>query len=287
MLITQSAARGRRRHRLATRRSSTLLTFATIIITFVLWDGASTQLTTAVQPSGSDLIATPSTATTIASPISEVNAPCSVVLETGDVGDSCVAFVQAVPGLDAVDLSIGTGGGATATNVAYGEYVDFIATPTDEDVTVQITNSVSPEALIADESLSLLPDVAYVVILEQAYDEGEPTLSAVPIDLAPLGPEESRLAFHHSVTDADALSILGFASPSDEEITPGATTDQIIVDSGASDVDVVPANNRDDILATLNLQLEPKLSYLLIVGGSTSDQSVSVIYTAAPVAAGT
>ncbi len=239
--------------------------------------------TVAIRQPGASPVATPADMTPIATPRDSADTRCSVVLGTGDDGDACIAFVQAIPALDAVDLSLGDA--APATGITFGDYVDFIAVASDDDVPVQITDSAAPDLLIADASLDLQPDLAYVVVLEQAYDGDGPTLTAVPIDLAPLGADESRLAFHHAVTDAAQLAVLGLAPPSDEAISPAETTDPITIEAGAFAVEVVPANEPDDVLATLDLQVEPGLSYLVIVAGTTGDQTVQVIYSAAPVAA--
>ena len=284
MTKATSSVSVRRRFMPSTPCQLTLPTAGVVFLVAIVLLGTMTpRLTVAVRQPDASPVATEANVTPIATPQISAETRCSVVLGTGEDGDACVAFVQAIPALDPVDLTLGESDDTTATDVAFGNYVDFDVVSVDRDLSVRITDSASPDLLIVDASLDLQPDIAYVVVLEQAYDGDGPTLTAVPIDLTPLGPEESRLAFHHAVTDAAQLSVLGLESPSDEEIVPGKTTDQITVEAGSFAVEVVPGNEPTEVLATLDLQLEPGLSYLVIVGGTTGDQSVQVLYAAAPV----
>ncbi len=270
------------------RRSFGLVTLAmTLLLPVALISMLAAGPTVArLQPEASP-IGDQAVATPVGTPGNESTADvrCTEVFGTGDEGDACVAFVHAVPTLEPVDFTLEGGDEAAASDVAFGNFVDFIAVSTN-DVTVEISDTASPDLLITESSLELQPDRAYALVLEQAYNQDAPTVTAVPIDLAPLGPEASRLVFHHSVSDADELSVLGLAPPFDARIAPGATTDPITVDAGASSIDVVPGNERDDVLATLTVQLEPGISYLVIIGGTTSDTPLAVIYAAAPVALG-
>ena len=277
---------GALRRLLPSRRTArTLLTGGAIPWTaVVLLVVMAPMATVAIQQPDATPVATQTSVTPIATPQPTTNARCSVVLGIGDEGDACVAFVQAIPGLEPADLTLGDGDEPNATGIVFGDYVDFIAAPTAREVQVQITGNASSGLLIADAALTLEPDVAYVVVLEQAYDGDGPALTAVPVDLAPLGPEESRVSFHHAVTDAAPLSVLGLTAPSDKEIGPGQTTDPIIVEAGSITVDVVPGNDPNDVLATLAPELEPGLSYLIVISGTTGDETVQIIYSAAPVA---
>lgn len=267
-------------HRPFTALAVGLMVFSSFVVFGVL----SPKPTGAIRQPEASPATMQSSATPIATPPSTTATRCSVVLGIGASGDACVAFVQAVPGLDAVDLTLGEGDDATETDIAFGDYVDFAAVSSGDEMSVQVNDSASPDLHIAEASLNLQPDVAYAVVLEQAYDGDGPVLTAVPIDLAPLGPDESRLMFHHAVTDAAQLSVLGLPAPSDQQIAPGETTSPITVEAGPFSVDVVPGDEPDDVLASLDVQLEASLSYIVIVAGTTGDQTVQVVYAAAPVA---
>ncbi len=269
---------GTRQH--TTGRAGLVLALIALLITPIFVHGvlnadpAHASQQTAATPAG----------TPIATPGSDADTRCSVVLGIGDEGDACVAIVNAVLLGDAVDFTVPDAADTTATGVGAGEYVDFVAVPAGDESAVEVTDTAAPDVVIADAALDLAPDIAYVIVLEQVYDESTPTLTAVPFDLAPLGTDEARVAFHHAVSDADQLSVLGLDAPSDEGILPGETTDPIDLTGGDYEIDVVPGNAPDQTLATLNVQLEADISYLVIMGGSTGDQTVTVIYAAAPVA---
>ncbi len=258
-----------------TQRAGLALALTALLVTATFVDSDHTH---AGQPTGATPAGTP-----IATPGSDADTPCSVILGIGDEGDACAAFVNAVLVGDAVDFSVSDAPDATAIGVEAGEYVDFVSVPAG-DSTFDVTDTAGTEVVITEAALDLDADVAYVIVLEQGYDESRPALTAVPLDLAPLSADRARIAVHHAVSDADQLSFLGLDAPSGAAIPPGETTDPIDLASGEYGIDVVPGNAPDQILVTLDVQLEAELSYLLIIGGSTGDQTVTVIYAAAPVA---
>lgn len=265
---------------MTTRRAGLVLTLTALLVTptfvsgFLNADPANARQEVGATPAG----------TPITTPGSDIDTRCSVVLGIGDDGDACVAFVNALLPGGAVDFTVADSSRSTATGVGAGEYVDFVPVPADGGSAFEVRDTATPEVVIAEAALELDPDIAYVVVLQQAYDESTPNLIAVPVDLAPLGTDEARIAFHHAVSDADQLSVLGLDGPSDEGILPGETTGSIDLAGGDYGIDIVPGNAPDQILATLDVQLEADLSYVVIIGGSTGDQTLTVIYAAAPVA---
>lgn len=229
--------------------------------------------------------ATPSfRGTPVSTPAVGADEHCSAVLGVGDPADACVAFVNAVPGSSPVDYTIAGTVDALAPDVAAGEFADFVAVPGETDLEISVTPGDASDVVLAADTVRLAAGTASVIVLEQQYDQAGPTLLAVPLNLAPLSTGQARVVFHHAVTDAADLSVLGLGTPSDAPILPGETTDPLDVDAGRAAITVVPANDTQQELATLDLSLEPDLSYLVILGGTTGDQSVTVIYAAAPVA---
>ena len=259
-------------------RAGLALALAALLVapTFVNTDPTDASQQTGATPTG----------TPIATPGNDADTRCSVILGIGEAGDACVAFVNALLVGDAVDFSVSDAPDASAIAVGAGEYVDFVSVPASDDSTIDVTDTAASEVVITEAALDLAPDTAYVIVLGQVFDESTPALTAVPIDLAPLDADATRIAFHHAVSDADQLSVLGLDAPSGAAILPGETTDPIDLASGDYGIDVVPGNAPDQILATVDIQLESELSYLVIIGGSTGDQTVTGIYAAAPVATG-
>ena len=225
----------------------------------------------------------PAPATPAETPARDANAACSIVLGIGDTSSACVAWVNAVPDSDPVSFSADQGG-SLAEGLAYGDFADFTAVPSTDVLSVQATLDGESDDIVAEASVPLDASVAYVIVLEQRYDGEGSALVAVPLDLGALGNGTARLAFHHAVTDAAGLSVSGLDPPSDAAIAPGETTRPIDVAAGQYAATVTPANDAETTLATLDLELEPDLSYLVIVAGTTGDDSVTVIYAAAPVA---
>lgn len=262
------------------RRTGTVLALATLLsvpasVSGMVPGRGLTSNQSAATPAGSP----------VALPVNGADERCTTVLAIGDDGDACVAFVNALPESDPVDVSLAGVNGSIATDVNTGDYVDFVAVPADDTSTFTAIDSSAPDLVTGEGALSLDPGIAYVVILERAFDASTPSLTAVPLDLAPLGEETARVAFHHAISDAAQISVLGLNAPSDKEIQPGETTTPIDLPAGQLQVDVVPGNAQDVSLATLDLQLEADLSYLVILGGTTGDQTVAIIYAASPVAA--
>ena len=226
-------------------------------------------------PSGSPPAGTPA-----ASPAPSTTAPCSVVLGIGTATDACVAFVNAVPAGDPVSLATSEGPAVLVEALETGEFADFIAVPGDTDIILEAT---AGDTVLGNVTVRLAAGTAAVIVLEERYDTAGLVFRTVPVDLAPLPAGQARLVFHHAVTDAAELAVLGLDAPSDGAILPGETTGPITVDAGPSTVTVVPANARDQVLANLDLVLEADLSYVVIIGGTTGDQTVVAIYAAAPV----
>lgn len=229
--------------------------------------------------------APPTTGTPAATPSSGADTNCSVVLGIGAATDACLAYVNAVPESDPVSFIPTSTDNASAEGLGTGEFADFTAAPSTNEFTVQVVADGAPDDVVAEQSFPIEAGIAYVVVLEQRYDESGASLVAVPLNLAPVGEDSSRVAFHHAVTDAAGLSVSGLGAPADPAILPGETTDPVDVAAGTYEVSIGPANDPEQVLATLGVELEPDLSYLVIVGGTTGDDTVTVIYAAAPVAA--
>lgn len=240
------------------------------------------QSTPAAASTDIGTIGTPAAATP--SPSLARSVDCSTVLAIGAATDACVAFVNAVPSSGPVSFTVDGVSNPGAEGVDSGDFADFSAVPTAADLNIQAVVGDAPDEVLAEEIMTLDAGVAYVVVLEQRYDQDGATLVAIPLDLSPPGDGASRVAFHHAVTDAAGLSVIGLDAPSDESILPGETTDPIDVQAGDYELSISPANDQEQVLAGLPLQLESDLSYLVIIGGTTGDQTVTVIYAAAPVA---
>ena len=233
--------------------------------------------------------ADPPAATPVETPISgtptpRTDAPCSSVLGVGTETDACVAFVNAVPASDPISFVVADADDSGADGLESGDFADFVAVPAATRRAIQSVDDGSPDDVLAEMDVPLDAGTAYVIVLEQRYDETGPSLTAVPLDLAPVAGGTSRLVFHHAVTDAAGLTVVGLDVPSDSVILPGETTNPIQINAGEYAVQLTPANDQSEVLATLDLELESDLSYLVIMGGSTGDETVTVIYAAAPVA---
>lgn len=213
---------------------------------------------------GSTPVATPTTI-----------APCSSVIGVGSAGDACVAVVNTLAG--PVALGPGASSGLTGGDIPAGAFVDFAAVPGGD-----LDPGDLPTTGATD--LTLAGGRAYVLVIGQAYDQLGPSVALAPIDLSRLPEGQSRLAFHHAVTDAADLGFVPDGLPEGSALLPGETTEGIAVASGSVRFDVLPALDRSILLATLTADLEPGISYLVIVGGTTADGSLRVVYAAAPVA---
>jgi hypothetical protein len=269
-------------HRRAARR--VLLTLLTVVsIPFLAGLGASDQ-TSAIGAATAERQATPTAGTPAASPsASDAPVPCSVLLGIGEETDACLSVVNALPGPDGIMLSLAGTTSDDLSDLAFGAFVDFFPITPGGTTDVRIMAADGSESLLGESAVALEPGTAYVLVASLQYDAEEPTVTAVPVNLGPLPAGKARVAIHHAVTDAAELALQGVPAPLSDGVDPGASTDGAILDAGSYGVTLVPAGDPEIPLAELTLEIEPGLSYIAVIAGTTGDQSILLLYAAAPV----
>jgi hypothetical protein len=241
-----------------------------------------------VRPTGAQLPSRAQGATpeTIATPGGPQELPCASTLGFERTLDACVAFVNTLPDAGAVTLAISGQTDAALSDIEFAEFADFVPVTVTEPRQLELLGGAAGDGPLATLDVSLEPGIAYVIVAWETYEQVEPILSAVPIDLAPVGADEARVAFFHGVTDAAALAVTGVPVPLDASILPGEATDADTIDAGSVDVEVVPGEVRDQVLFGDELQFEPGVSYLVLLAGTTGVGNTTFVYASAPTATG-
>ncbi len=167
-------------------------------------------------------------------------------------GMTRVRFVHASPGTPAVDIAV-TGGPVLFPNVSFGESGGYIEVPGGTyDLEARVANT--------DTVALSLPGVVLsggtgVSIWASGFLNQEPALGvAVSLDVAP----KAKLRVIHASPDAPAVDIKLNGTRAITELAFNDATDYAMIDSGAYNVQVVPAGLDDPVVIDADLELMSK-----------------------------
>jgi hypothetical protein len=206
---------------------------------------------------------------------------CSDVLGVGDPEDACVRVMHADAG--ALELDFLVNESPIATGVTFGTASEFAAVPAQDDSEFDVVPvGGQPDDAIADETESLEPGQAYLVILAGRADDED--LLIKEIDLTPLPEGQGRVRMIQASQDADE----GDLTVTDgDELFGGVsykdTTDYKVVDSGTYDLQF-QANDEVLVRATA-VDLKADTTSELVLIGSQEDNSLELVLLESPAAA--
>jgi hypothetical protein len=217
---------------------------------------------------------------TFLSLVTSTSPSCSEVLGVGGAEDACVRVVNADAGAQELDFLVNES--PIATGVAFGTASDFAAIPAGDDrefVVVPVGGD--PADSIADETESLDPGQAYLVVLAGRTDDED--LLIKEVDLTPLPEGQSRVRMIQASQDTDEGDLV--VTDGDElfgGISYKDATDYKTVDSGTYDLQF---QVDDEILVRATaVQLKENMTSELVLIGSREDGSLELVLIESPAA---
>jgi hypothetical protein len=218
---------------------------------------------------------------TILSLVTATSPSCSEVLGVGDPEDACVRVVNADAGADELDFLVNES--PIATGVAFGTASEFAAIPAGDDREFAVV-PVGGESgnSIADETQSLDPGQAYLVVLAGRTDDED--LLIKEVDLTPLPEGQTRVRMIQASQDTDEGSLV--VTDGDElfgGVSYKDSTDYQTVDSGTYDLQF-KADDEVLVRATA-VELKENTTNELVLIGSQEDNSLELVLLESPAAA--
>jgi hypothetical protein len=217
----------------------------------------------------------------ILSLVSATSPSCSEVLGVGDPEDACVRVMHADAGALEIDFLVNES--PIATGVAFGTASEFAEVPAGEDREIDVVPvGGDPGDAIADETESLDPGQAYLVVLAGRTDDED--LLIKEVDLTPLPEGQSRVRMIHASQDADEGNLV---VTDGDELFGGVAykdaTDYQTVDSGTYDLQF---QVDDEVLVRATaVELKENTTNELVLIGSQEDNSLELVLLEAPAAA--
>jgi hypothetical protein len=218
---------------------------------------------------------------TILSLVTATSPSCGEVLGVGGHDDACVRIMHADVGAADVDFLVNDS--SIATGVTYGTASDYAAVPAGDDREFDaVPTGGSADQAIADETQSLEPGQAYLVVLAGRADDEDLLINEV--DLTPLPEGQSRVQMIHAAQDADDGDLI---------VTDGDTlfdgvgykdaTNYAVVDSGTYDLQF---KSGDEVLVrATSVEIKDNTTDELVLIGSQEDSSLALVLLESPAAA--
>jgi hypothetical protein len=208
--------------------------------------------------------------------VTSVSAPCNEVLGIqGQSTDACLRFVHASPGAPAFDIYVN--GSLAVKALAYGAATDYLAVPSGDKVSIQITaNGADVGNAVINKDFGLDPGQAYEFVATGELNDIQATEASV--NLTPLPEGQARVRLIQASTDADKVDVALKDATNNlfEGVGFRDTTDYQVIQAGALIFDI-KKNGASDILLEANANLTAGNTYDLIVIGRTSDQSLKLV----------
>ena len=213
--------------------------------------------------------------------VTNVSRPCATVLglEAGDDA-SCVRVVHASPGSPAVDVYVN--GSPGVAGLAFGTATEFVAIPAGDDVKIQVTaEGAALDTAVIDSDQDLVAGQAYDMVAVGPLDEIE--LTVTELNLTPLPEGQARVRVTHAAPDVEGIDISVAESEAlIEGVDYKATSDYAVVDAGEYTFQV--RTDDDTIAIQQDAQLEPGMSYDLLVVGRADDSTLALLVLSAQAA---
>lgn len=210
--------------------------------------------------------------------------PCGELLGTGGHDNACVRIVQASPDAPAVDVYLDDLPASIAEGLEFGDSTGFMPVAPGEHAIAVVPVGKPRDETLRESSVDFAAGAAYDLAAVDLVAQLE--LTAIPLDLSPLPPQEARLRLIHAIPNQGGIVLtLGNGDALFSEVGFPDASPVRELPAGAVDLAARLAADPNEVLVqTAGVELEAGLSYQIYAIGQLEGGTARLLILSAPAA---